>query len=201
MPKTCFTPQLVMVSIIRSPTVLMWTCSGGTGALDMMLQRIANSHGKDLALEVSESLLHSRVRTSEDHQRLGLEVRLKVRHPALLEIVKAMEANLEEPLPLDDLARIGGVSRRQLERLFRGRLNDTPTGYYLKLRLRRARQLLEHTAIPVMDVSLACGFVSAPYFSRAYRTQFGRSPREDRRFLQGMDGGSGSRTGKAGAET
>ena len=36
----------------------------------------------------------------------------------------------------------------------------------------------------VLDVSLACGFVSAPYFSRAYRALFGRAPRDDRRNLR-----------------
>ena len=83
------------------------------------------------------------------------------------------------------LAAIGGVSRRQLERLFRNLLSDTPSSYYLKLRLRHARHLLEHTSLSILDVSLASGFLSSPYFSRAYRAQFGLSPREDRKRLQG----------------
>jgi transcriptional regulator GlxA family with amidase domain len=39
--------------------------------------------------------------------------------------------------------------------------------------------------LSILDVSLASGFVSSPYFSRAYRACFGLSPREDRRRLQG----------------
>jgi transcriptional regulator GlxA family with amidase domain len=162
-----------------------FTCSGGTAALDLMLQRISARHGQDLAISTSESLLHARIRNPDDHQRMALGLRLRVSHPGLLRIVRAMEANLEEPLGLEDLCALGGISRRQLERLFRGHLDDTPTGYYLKLRLRRARQLLEHTSMSVLAVSLACGFLSAPYFSRAYRGYFGRSPRDDRRLLQG----------------
>jgi AraC family carnitine catabolism transcriptional activator len=87
-------------------------------------------------------------------------------------------------LASEDLAAIGGISRRQLERLFRAHLGDTPTGYYLKLRLRRARHLLEQTEMSVLQVALASGFDSAPYFSRAYRALFGRSPREDRRAIR-----------------
>jgi transcriptional regulator GlxA family with amidase domain len=162
-----------------------FTCSGGTGALDLILNRISAQHGHELAVAVSESLLHDRIRSRDDHQRMALELRLRVRNPALLSIVRAMEANLEEPLALDDLAAIGKVSRRQLERLFRHFLGDTPSSYYLKLRLRHARHLLEHTSLPILDVSLASGFVSSPYFSRAYRACFGLSPREDRRRLQG----------------
>ena len=163
-----------------------FTCSGGTGALDLILNRISEHHGHKLAVAVSESLLHDRIRSRDDHQRMALELRLRVRNPALLRIVKAMETNLEEPLPLDDLAQIGTVSRRQLERLFRNLLGDTPSSYYLKLRLRHARHLLEHTSLSILDVSLASGFVSSPYFSRAYRAYFGLSPREDRRRLQGV---------------
>ncbi len=167
------------------------TCSGGTAALDMMLHRISAGHGHELAVAVSESLLHARIRRPDDHQRMAIGLRLRLRHPALLRIVEAMEENIEEPLRLDEFASLGAISRRQLERLFRKAFDDTPTGYYLKLRLRRARQLLEHTAMSILDVSLACGFVSAPYFSRAYRNQFGLSPRQDRRALQHSAGRTG----------
>ncbi len=162
-----------------------FTCSGGTGALDMILSRISATHGHDLAVGASESLLHARIQSPEDHRNMTLGLSLRARHPALLKILHAMDQHLEDPLALDDLAQIANVSRRQLERLFRNLLGDTPSGYYLKLRLRRARYLLEQTAMPVLDVSLACGFTSPPYFSRAYRKQYGFSPREHRRQLHG----------------
>jgi transcriptional regulator GlxA family with amidase domain len=159
------------------------TCAGGTAAIDLMLHMMWARYGQDLAVGVSEQLLHDRIRNPGDHQRMALGARLGVRHPKLLAIVEAMERAVEDPLDLDQLAALGGVSRRQLERLFRGHLGDTPSGYYLKLRLRRARHLLEQTEMSVLQVGTACGFASAPYFSRAYRGLFGRPPREDRRFV------------------
>ena len=48
------------------------------------------------------------------------------------------------------------------------------------MRLRRARTLLEQTSMSVTDVGIACGFVSASHFSRAYRELFGHSPRRER---------------------
>lgn len=167
------------------------TCSGGTAALDMMLHLIASAHGQDLAVSVSEMLLHARMRNPDDHFRMTLGQRLGVRHPRLQRIVEAMSASIEEPLDLAQMAQIGGLSRRQLERLFRTNLGDTPTGYYLKLRLRRARHLLEQTEMSILEVSLACGFVSAPYFSRAYRRYFGLAPRDDRRSLRSREGRTG----------
>ena len=161
-----------------------FTCSGGTAAIDMMLTMISAQHGQGLAVAVSEQLLHDRIRSPGDHQRVALGLRLGVRHPKLISILETMEQHVEDPLTLDQLARLGGISRRQLERLFRSYLDDTPSGYYLKLRLKRSRHLLEQTDMSVMQVAMACGFVSAPYFSRAYRGLFGRSPREDRRLVR-----------------
>jgi len=177
-PKVLLTQELFEIDRNR------WTCSGGTAALDLMLYMIEQRHGRQLAVSVSETLLHARMRAPDDHIRLALGRRIGVRHPRLLRIVEAMHENMEEPLPLETLAKLGGLSRRQLERLFRAHVNDTPSGFYLKLRLRRARQYLEQTEMSVLDVSLACGFASPPYFSRAYRNLFGQSPRDDRRNLR-----------------
>ena len=91
-----------------------------------------------------------------------------------------MEATLEEPLTLGQLATQVGLSKRQLERLFRQYLKCTPARYYIELRLKRARMLLEQTSMPVTDVAIACGFISASHFSRCYREYFGKSPRMER---------------------
>ncbi|TRX74067.1 GlxA family transcriptional regulator [Pseudomonas mangiferae] len=100
--------------------------------------------------------------------------------PKLQEIVALMEANLEEPLELDALARYVEVSRRQLERLFQKYLQGSPSRHYLRLRLMRARQLLRQTTLPILEIATDCGFVSTPHFSKCYRECFGRSPRDER---------------------
>ena len=113
-------------------------------------------------------------------------MRLGVRHPKLLAVIQQMEENLEEPLARSELARSTGLSTRQLERLFRKYLNRSPARYYLELRLDKARLLLLQTNMSVIDVALACGFVSASHFSKCYRDFFGRTPRKER----GLPGGS-----------
>ena len=92
-----------------------------------------------------------------------------------------MEANIEDPLTTDEIAGLVGVSRRQLERLFRQYLGSMPSKYYLGLRLSKARTQLQRTSKSVVQISLACGFSSAAHFSNAYRERFGVTPREDRR--------------------
>lgn len=156
------------------------TCSGGTASMDMMLSLIAQAHGRDLAAQVAEQFIHERIRDTHDHQRMSLQGRLGISHPKLLQVIAMMEAHLEEPLARAELARRAGLSTRQLERLFRRYLGRTPTRYYLELRLHRARALLTQTAMSILNVALACGFVSASHFSKCYREFFHKMPREER---------------------
>jgi transcriptional regulator GlxA family with amidase domain len=124
--------------------------------------------------------MHERIRDEHDHQRMSLPARLGVRHPKLLSVIELMEQTLEEPMARTELARRVGLSTRQLERLFRKYLNRSPARYYLELRLHKARLLLVQTNMSVIDVALACGFVSASHFSKCYRDFFGRTPRKER---------------------
>lgn len=157
------------------------TCSGGTASLDMMLSLIGEDHGRSLAAQVAEQFIHERIRDTHDHQRMSLQGRLGISHPKLLQVISLMEDFLEEPLARAELARRAGLSTRQLERLFRRYLGRTPTRYYLELRLHRARALLTQTSMSILNVALACGFVSASHFSKCYREFFNKMPREERR--------------------
>ncbi len=157
-----------------------FTCSGGTSALDMMLYRISMQHGERLATKVSEQCMLDRIRGPRDRQRMPIRVRVGVHHPKLITAIELMEANIEEPLSQEMLARYIGLSRRQLERLFRKHLGRTPAQYYLELRLERARHLLYQTDMPIMNIACACGFVSASHFSTCYRQMYGRTPRAER---------------------
>lgn len=91
-----------------------------------------------------------------------------------------MESSLEEPLSLERIAEVVEISRRQLERLFETYLRTSPHKYYVKLRLDRGRQLLEATNKPIIEIAIACGFVSASHISKRYRLQHRRSPQKNK---------------------
>ncbi len=157
-----------------------YTSAGGTASLDMMLQLISKGHSVNLANEISEQFMCDRIRDHHDHQRIPLQLQLGSNQSKLTEAVMLMESNIEEPISLEELSHYLGVSRRQLERLFRKYLDCVPTRYYMNIRLKRARLLLLQTNKSIIDVALACGFVSAPHFSKCYRDLFKVSPREER---------------------
>ena len=165
------------------------TCAGGQAAMDMMLKLIESRHGNKLVTLISEQFMCERIRSSDDRQRIPLHLALGSNQPKLTEAVTLMEANIEEPISLDELSSYVGISRRQLERLFQKHLNCVPTRYYLNLRLNRARLLLLQTSKSIVDIALACGFISAPHFSKCYRDLFGIPPRDERRKLQARAAG------------
>ena len=157
-----------------------FTSSGGTAPLDMMLHLISRDHGRELSAAISEMFVYERIRNEQDHQRVPLKHMLGTTQPKLQEIVALMETNLEEPIDLDELAMYVSVSRRQLERLFQKYLNCSPSRYYLKLRLIRARQLLKQTPMSIIELASVCGFMSTPHFSKCYREYFGVPPSNER---------------------
>ncbi|WPC75576.1 choline metabolism transcriptional regulator GbdR [Vibrio porteresiae] len=156
------------------------TCSGGSVPLDMMITMIQKDFGRELGSSISEMFICDRVRGENDYQRVPLKHMLGTAQPKLVETITLMEANIEEVIELDELASYVGLSRRQLERLFQKYLQCSPSKYYLKLRLYRARQLLRQTTMSIIDIATACGFVSSPHFSKCYRLHIGISPKAER---------------------
>jgi transcriptional regulator GlxA family with amidase domain len=156
------------------------TCTGGTVPLHMMLAMMSKRHPQSLVDGVADMLVCERHRTDAEMQVIPMWSRKVEVQPKLKEVLQLMEANLEEPLSLKDLAEYVNLSRRQLERLFLKHLHSTPSRYYLKLRLDRARRLLKQTSRSIVEITSMCGFVSTTHFSRCYRKYMGVSPKSDR---------------------
>jgi transcriptional regulator GlxA family with amidase domain len=173
-------PRVLVTNRLFTIEANRLTASGGTAPLDMMLNVIGEQHGRELMVAISEMFMCERIRTEQEHQRIPLRHVLGTSQPKLLDIAALMEANVEEPLELEDLAAVAGISRRQLERLFLKHVNCSPSRYYLTIRMNRARQLLRQTSMMIIEVATACGFVSTPHFSKCYRAFFGVSPRCER---------------------
>jgi AraC family transcriptional regulator, glycine betaine-responsive activator len=157
------------------------TCTGGTAPLDLMLDLVGAHLGQPLAAKVSEQFILERIRGATDLQPIPVDARVGFSRAELVEVVRLMEANIKEPLSLEELARLVRLSQRHLQRMFKAYLNVSPTHYYLTLRLKRARELLRTTDASIARVTAVCGFNSPCHFSKAYRVQFGHAPSHERR--------------------
>jgi AraC family transcriptional regulator, glycine betaine-responsive activator len=157
-----------------------YTASGGIAPLDLMLHLIKGKLGARVAQLVAEQFIIDRARNDRDQQFVPLRAQLGASHEGLIKVAQLMEEHIEKPMSLDAIAAATHLSRRQIERLFRRHLDCVPKRYYLQMRLRRARELLLQTAMPIMDITTACGFQSPPHFSKCYRREFGCPPSAER---------------------
>jgi transcriptional regulator GlxA family with amidase domain len=166
----------------------VFTCSGGTAALDMMVHFVSQVAGSRLALGVAEQFIHPQVRTQEEQQRLDLHARYHIENPKLIQVISLMERTLDEPMELREMARRAHISVRQVERLFREHLGSSPKSFYLDLRLGKARTLLRRTLGSLRTIALECGFGSPSHFCHAYKRRYGIPPTYERRSFTGADG-------------
>ena len=123
------------------------TCAGGTAPLDLMHSLITEHHGHSFARKVSDWFMHTDFRPAAGPQRAGLVERIGVTDQAILNAIEAMENHISDPLNLQDLSRIAQVGERQLNRLFKNKLNISTMGYYRGLRLDLAQNLLRNSSL------------------------------------------------------
>ncbi len=147
------------------------TCAGELAAFDLAIDLIRQRRG-DLIGDICRHLTADRWRDGTNCQSVPPGLRYAGATKKLLTILQLMEKNIEEPLSLEEIARRARLSRRQIERLFEQHLSTTPWQHYLGLRLVKARQLIELTSMPILDVAVACGFVSSSHFSKSFREHF-----------------------------
>ena len=152
------------------------TAASPNGAFHMVMDWIRKRHGRELADGIVDILAFEESR----YRRARPALHEKMSEP-LRNVVQLMSANIEEPLSLSQIAQYVGRSRRQIERLFQEQMATTPVRYYLELRLTEGRRLLQHADLPILDVSLACGFVSPSHFSKCYAAFYGYSPSKEMR--------------------
>jgi transcriptional regulator GlxA family with amidase domain len=157
-----------------------FSCAGGNSALDMMLELMLQARGKVFVRGICDILTCDRINDRGEPAFLSDQADAQLPQN-LKDIIGLMENNMEEMLSAEEIASLVGITRRQIERQFQRYLGSTPTRYYLELRLKRCHQLLTQTQLSMSDISLACGFVSYPHFSKCYRQYFEVTPSYTRR--------------------
>ncbi|WP_018236954.1 GlxA family transcriptional regulator [Ensifer sp. BR816] len=158
----------------------IWSCAGETSAFDLAIALLERTLGPHLTAEICKRNVAEGARDRTHRQTGWSPWSAYCTSDRLPQAIGLMERHLEDPLSLEEITDTLMISRRQLERLFDTYLGTSPYKYYVKLRLDRGRQLVESTNKPIVEVAVACGFVSATHFTKCYRLQFGCSPTQTR---------------------
>lgn len=100
---------------------------------------------------------------------------------AVRRVVDHIQANLDKPLAVPELAEVAGFSRAHFTRMFTASESVPPAEFVLRERMRRAARLLSsHALLPVKEIAVLCGFPEPNYFAKVFRRFFGTSPTEFR---------------------
>jgi AraC family transcriptional regulator len=82
-----------------------------------------------------------------------------------------------EPITINDMARVAGLSDAHFARLFKEVLGDSPYQFVMDFRVEQAKRMLADHARPMADIAFACGFADQPHFSRVFKKLTGTTPR------------------------
>ncbi|MBH3387316.1 helix-turn-helix transcriptional regulator [Pseudomonas juntendi] len=96
------------------------------------------------------------------------------------QLVDYLEAHLDQPITLGELALRCNLSEYHFARMFRASFGLPPHQFLLARRLHRACQLLRLGGMPLGEIALVCGFASASHFSNRFRQAVGATPGEYR---------------------
>lgn len=150
------------------------TCSGAMATFDLVSALISRDHGPLLAMEVAQFLM------TESYSH-GPARPLRAESSTVNRALKVMQAHLETPLSIGDIARRIGCSQKILETRVQAEMLTTPQALYRRLRLNLARKLAAETDQSVAEIASRCGYDNASAMTRAFRAEFGETPRDVRR--------------------
>ena len=115
------------------------------------------------------------LRSAADEQ---LEHGSKLREFYIHEALTYIEHNFQNEITIEDIAGVCGLNRTYFGKTFKEALGKTPQEFLLNYRMLKAAELLKLTSLSIGDVGLAVGYANQMHFSRAFKNNYGISPRE-----------------------
>ena len=97
--------------------------------------------------------------------------------PRIRRAVSFIEASFAEPLSLDAIAKVAGMSRFHFGRMFEAEVGKSPYRYLVDVRLACAATLLKSGKVSVTQTAFRVGYSDLGRFGRAFRARFGMTPR------------------------
>ena len=154
----------------------LYSCSGGSCALDMTLHIINKHHGHHIVSKIQDMFIITSIREPTYVQHMPKPKILSTSYTNVIDAISLMKTNLEEPLSVKDIAGHLGLSSRQLQRIFNKNFHCSPQQYYVRLRLEHAKYILKYTTLPISQIVLASGFIDNSAFSSAFKKNYGMTP-------------------------
>lgn len=95
---------------------------------------------------------------------------------ALSDALAYARANVDKPLRVADLAARAGLTAFRFDQRIRHLFGMSAGQYVTRLRIDQARERLSHTALPISEIAIECGYADQTAFSRQFRKIVRLSP-------------------------
>jgi transcriptional regulator GlxA family with amidase domain len=158
----------------------VWTSAGVTAGMDLALALVEDDQGRAKAHTIARNLVLFLRRPGSQSQ---FSAAMRADPPAdgpIRTVVDAVHANPGGQHGISELAVVGGLSERHLQRRFTAELGVPPAAYVEQVRVEAAATALTEDNKPVDVIARRCGFGTAESMRRAFHRQRGISPSEYR---------------------
>ena len=156
------------------------TSAGIAAGIDMALALIERDAGPLIAGEVArEMVVYIRRDGGHDQESVYLDYQTHL-SPGIHQLQQHLVGNPGSRATLGELARIAGMSERNLTRVFKRATGISIHDYRERLRVERARDLMKNPTMTLDAVAAACGFADGRQLRRVWAARFGVPPSESR---------------------
>lgn len=124
----------------------------------------------DFLLDISQCITHTH------------ELSYSQDNTLVLNILTYLEKHYMNPISLDTLASLVGLSKDYMCACFKEAAGQTIIGCLTSIRIGHARQyLIQYPERKVLDIAKMCGFESPSYFGKVFKKELGISPERYRK--------------------
>jgi transcriptional regulator GlxA family with amidase domain len=147
----------------------IYTSAGITTGIDLALALVEEDLGRRFALELARLLVMFLKRPGGQSQ-FSSELISQLNSPDRLEdTIDWIREHLDRPLTIEDLARRSNMSTRNFQRVFTRQCGVPPARFIERLRVERARLIIEDTHLSMAEVARKSGFDSEQRMRRSFR--------------------------------
>lgn len=152
--------------------------------IDLSLYLIERLCGTETALECAKTILYDRSRSSQTPYAVH---RFRKEHddPQILAVRQRLEEDCGAPFDIEDLVRDCAMSRRSFERRFKAATGEAPLLYLQRLRVEKAKRLLETAPCSFNEIAYRVGYEDSSFFRKVFKKRTDLLPRK---YLQKFGG-------------
>jgi AraC family transcriptional regulator, transcriptional activator FtrA len=163
------------------------TSAGSAASIDLCLHLVRQDYGAEVAARLARQLVVPPYRDGGQAQYIDAPLPVADGADLFTDTLAWMQAHLDLPLTVDDLASRSAMSRRTFARRFAAATGTTPYQWLLRQRLQLAQRLLETSDLPVDSIAEKTGFATAANLRKHFGRHVRTTPQAYRRTFRARD--------------